>query len=411
MGTRRVIILGSTGSIGTQTLEVIEHLNALHSRGESPDRFEVVGLSARRNGDLARAQAQRFHVRHLALEESTAENDLGRAAEHLVRSVECDLVVAAIVGVAGLRSTLAAVELGRDVALANKESLVAAGELVIPAARRTGARLLPLDSEHSGLWQCLWSAGQRGASLADIGAGSRACDAAPRLGLAQGTLLITASGGPFRTWTREEMDGASPEQALKHPTWSMGRKVTIDTATLMNKGLEVMEAAWLFGVEPARIRVLVHPQSLVHALVEFADGSVIAQIGAADMRTPIQVALSWPRRVPGAWRRMAWDELRKLEFEAPDLDRFPALGLAFRALERGGTAGAVMNAANEVAVNAFLERAPCGNGGPLRFGRLGALVAGAMDAIPPRPIHGLDDVFAADRAARSWVSEAIARGG
>ena len=401
---RRLIVLGSTGSIGTQTLQVVEHLNALHTRGEWPTRYEIVALAGGRNRALLQEQAERFRVREVALGsfddpvvgamESTwrtpwGDGTQGRGAEavtRLIRRVECDLVVAAMSGVAGLPATLAAVELGRDVALANKETLVAAGDLVAAAARRTGARLLPVDSEHSGVWQCLGGDGQT--SKAD-----RQSGAAPpmQVGDEVARVVLTASGGPFRTWTPEQMERATPEQALKHPTWTMGPKVTIDSASLMNKALEVIEAHWLFDLPPERIGVLIHPQSIVHALVEFADGSVVAQLGAPDMKTPIQHALTWPRRADGCSTRMSWSKVSRLEFEEVDAARFPALDLAYRAIREGS--GAVLNAANEVAVQAFLA-------GRIGLSSIPRIVRQAMDRIPARPAASLDDVVHTDRLAR-----------
>lgn len=400
----RIIVLGSTGSIGTQTLEVIEHLNALHARGEWPKRYEVVGLAAGSRQALLRDQGARFGVRQLALGRSEAGDGealrsrggpqwrIGeRAALELIDDVECDLVVAAITGAAGLPATLRAVELGRDVALANKETLVAAGELIVPAARRSNARLLPIDSEHSALWQCLGGAG----------AGEGA--APPTMELTSvARLILTASGGPFREWKKEEIEQATPEQALRHPVWNMGPKVTVDCASLTNKALEVIEAHWLFGLPGERIEVVVHPQSIVHSLVEFADSATIAQLGSPDMRAPIQYALAFPHRPPGLARALNWRELHRLEFESPDLERFPALGLAYRVIAQGGTAGAVFNAANEAAVEAFLA-------GRIRFGQIGALTAAAVEAIPASPLASLGDALQADLAARGHIAQLLER--
>lgn len=393
-GVRRVIVLGSTGSIGTQALEVVRHLNGLHGSGASPVRFEVVGLSAGRNAGLLAAQAREFGVRECALAEGGGIEGMrcrvgSGAGEALVREVEADLVLAAIVGVAGLRATLAAVDLGRDVALANKETLVAAGALVIPAARRTGARLLPVDSEHSAAWQCL--------------AGLPGCAEGPPLvaPACVRRLVLTASGGPFRTWSAGRAYDATPEQALAHPTWSMGAKVTIDSATLVNKGLEVVEAHWLFGLGADRIGVLIHPGSVVHAIAELADGSAIAQLGAPDMRVPIQHALSAPLRLPGCGRALDLDALRTFEFETPCEERFAAIALARRVVEAGGTAGAVFNAANEAAVDAFLRARS------IPFGRIVEVVGEAMEAIAPGPVRSLADVMEADGAARAFVASRV----
>jgi 1-deoxy-D-xylulose-5-phosphate reductoisomerase len=382
--TCRVIVLGSTGSIGTQTLSVIDHLNALHGRGEWATRYEVVGLAAGR-----RSEALGMQRDHCGLPESAISYGGDDSSLRLVERVECDLVVSAITGAAGLPATLRAVELGRDIALANKETLVAAGPLILAAARRSGSRLRPIDSEHSGLWQCL--AGERSPPM--------------RAGPEIARVILTASGGPFRTWTRERIEGATAEEALQHPTWKMGPKVTIDSASLMNKGLEVIEAHWLFGLEAGRIGVLIHPQSVVHAIVEYADGSALAQLGAPDMRTPIQHAICWPHRAPGCSARLDWSALRSLDFEPPDGGRFPALGLAYRAIGEGGTAGAVLNAANEEAVGAFLRG---GRGGcALAFADIWRLAEAAMDAVRPGPITSLADVMEADAAARRFVRERL----
>ncbi len=405
MAARRVVILGSTGSIGTQTLDVIGHLNGLaRTGGAAPagvDTFEVVGLVAGRNAALLDEQARRFAVR--AERCVLAARDGAGAAERLVREVDADLVVAAMVGAAGLPATMAAVELGRDVALANKETLVAAGSLIVPLARRTGARLLPVDSEHSAVWQCLQGRAH--------GQGPRdQTEPVPPLLCANDVakMVLTASGGPFRTWTREAAYHATPAQALKHPTWNMGAKVTIDSASLTNKAFEVIEAHWLFGLEGARIDVLVHPQSLVHALVEFADGSVIAQIAPPDMRGPIQYALTHPARPAGRAKKLDWATLSSLTFERVDAERFPALGLAYRVIERGGASGAVFNAASEEAVYAFL--AP-GNerGEALAFGRLPELATEAIEHLGSSTVRDLADVLAADDAARRFVRQRLGK--
>ncbi len=386
---KRLIILGSTGSIGTQTLEVIEDLNR---RGEH--RFEIVGLAAGSRGDELCAQAERFGVRQLAIADEAAPcakpaRRGPSAAEQLVREVDADLVVAAIVGAAGIGATLAAIERGTNVALANKESLVAAGALVIPEARRRGVAILPMDSEHSGIWQCLMGA---------TGAGGD--DVPPmRLPSSVQRVVLTASGGALRSATAEQIARATPEQALAHPNWDMGAKVTIDSASLMNKALELVEAHWLFGIEPDKLSAVIHPQSVVHAMIEMADGSVMAQMGDPDMRTPIQVALTHPHRCDGPARRLDMQRAMSLTFEPPDHERFPALRLADVVMRAGGTAGAVLNAANERAVELFLERR-------IPFGRITELVAGALDAMAPTPVTTLADVTSADAAARAWVDDA-----
>lgn len=380
----RLIILGSTGSVGRQTLEVVEDLNA---RGEQ--HFELVGLAAASSSQALCAQAERWGVRELALadEQVPCAQPARRganAAEQLVREVEADLVVAAIVGAAGIGATLAAIEQGVPVALANKETLVAAGSLVIPAARAAGVPLLPLDSEHSGVWQCL-----RG--VIDV----------PPVTLAEQIrrVVLTASGGPLREATAAQIAAATPQQVLAHPNWSMGDKVTVDSASLMNKALELIEAHWLFGIGPEQLGAVVHPQSIVHAMIELADGSVIAQLGDPDMRTPIQVALTYPQRVPGPARRLNLDDMWNLSFEPPDLERFPALRLADRVMRTGGTSGAVLNAANERAVELFLDN-------KIAFGRIPELVERAMESLGSTPVESLEDVLAADRSARAWVDGA-----
>jgi 1-deoxy-D-xylulose-5-phosphate reductoisomerase len=387
--SRRLIVLGSTGSIGTATLEVVAHLNAL-PRADASHHLEIIGLAAGRNAPRLAQQARDFGVGHLALQDASAAAALDGcgsvrsgpdAALRLIQDVARpgDLVVAAMVGFAGLAPALAALEIGCTVALANKETLVAAGSLMTAAARRAGTELLPVDSEHSGLAQCLRSG---------------AADEIARV-------VLTASGGPFRAWSREQTADATVEQALNHPTWSMGPKVTIDSATLMNKALEIIEAHWLFALPADRIDAIVHPQSVVHALIEYADGSVIAQLSPPDMRLPIQAALCWPRRCDGAARKLDWTRLRSLEFHPIDEDRFPAVALARQVIHQGGTAGAVFNAANEAAVQAFLERR-------LRFGDIGAVIRDTMASVPAQPIRTLADVEAADDAARRHAQSILA---
>lgn len=403
MATRRLIILGSTGSIGTQTLEVVAHLNALYERGVFAHRYEVVGLAAGKGADLLSEQAQRFGVRELAIAQPGAGassprcRDGNDAAERLVREVECDVVLAAIVGSAGLPATLAAVELGRDVALANKETLVAAGAIVVPAAHRSGAKLLPVDSEHAAVWQCLQGVVSEPPALRVAPAGVR-------------RVILTASGGPFRTADRESIRRATREQALKHPTWSMGAKVTTDSASLMNKALEIIEAHWLFALPADKIEAAVHPQSAAHALIEFDDASLVAQLATPDMRGPIQNALTWPARVASLVPPLAMGSAgdahasrpQSLQFEAPDFQRFPLLATAYRAIREGGTSGSILNAANEEAVLAFLRD-------EIRFGRIEELVLQAIDAIPSRPLRALGDALHADREARAFVQSRLTR--
>jgi 1-deoxy-D-xylulose-5-phosphate reductoisomerase len=395
---RRLIILGSTGSIGTQALEVVAHLNALADRGEFPHHLRVVGLAAGGSARTLLDQAARFGVQDLALARPPAglRAPAGLrtgpdAASRLVREVECDLVLAAMVGAAGLPATLAAIDLGRDIALANKETLVAAGALVVPAARRSGSRLLPVDSEHAGLWQCLASRWNPDAAPP--------IDAGPDIR----RVTLTASGGPFRTLPAAQIRAATPAMALRHPTWAMGPKVTIDSASLANKALEIIEAHWLFGLDADRIDAVVHPQSHLHALVEFADGSTVAQFAPPDMRCPIQLALAWPHRPPGLTPPLPWSALAGITLEPVDHARFPLLALAHRAIRAGGTAGAILNAANEAAVAAFL-----GSDGSVTFGAMVDAVLAAVDRVPVSPLNSLEDFHAADAAARAAVAGVLA---
>ncbi len=393
--TRRLLVLGSTGSIGVQTLEVVAHLNALPDDAPAP-RYDVVGLAAGSKGEALFEQARAHRVRELALArgsghtapEGASLRTGADAAERLVREVDADVVLAAMVGYAGLPATLAAVEAGRDVALANKETLVAAGSIVTEACARTGAALLPVDSEHAAVWQALASrpAGPARPPFA-VGADVE-------------RIILTASGGALRTRSREETYNASVEDALAHPTWDMGAKVTIDSASLTNKALELVEAAWLFGVGADRLGVLVDPASVVHAIVEYADGSSIAQLGAPDMKAPIQYALTHPDRPPGCAAKLRWDELGALELTPPDGDRFPALRLGYEVIRTGGTLGAVFNAANERAVEAFLERS-------IPFGRIGELVESAMREVGSSPVRALADVEEADAEARRAVASLL----
>lgn len=399
---RRIILLGSTGSIGTQTVQVIEHLNVLADRGDSLVSFKVVGLAAGRNAEVLAQQATKFPDARLAIVENGHDHPRlagalrgPNSALELVQSTPCDLVLGAMVGSSGLPATLEAMKRGVDVALANKETLVAAGELVVPAARASGARLFPVDSEHSALWQCLASASGQGVEAF-----------APPLGAppnAVAKMVLTASGGPFRTWDRTRIENATPAEALNHPTWSMGPKVTIDSASLTNKALEVIEAHWLYAMPAERLGVLVHPQSIVHSFVEFVDGSVIAQLGSPDMRCPIQYALTWPGRSDGACRKLDWTRLSRLDFEEPDTARFPALALAYEVIRRGGTAGAVFNAANEAAVEAFLA-------GRIPFGRIPALSAAALREVGVSSLRSLEDALEADRLARAFVHRSLDAG-
>lgn len=389
---RRLIVLGSTGSIGVNTLSAVDHLS------RNGMAIEVVGLAARSSTKLLVEQAKRFKVKRLAVADPASAAALAvqlsselpdvevftgeDAAERLVRHTECTDVAAAIVGIAGLPATLAAVELGRRIHLSNKETLVAAGDLMTRKAADSGAVLLPVDSEHSAIFQCLAGVNEQPASKAIR------------------RLVLTASGGAFRDRPLEAIPHATPEDALKHPTWDMGPKVTIDSATMMNKGLEIIEAHWLFGVPADKIQPLIHPQSLVHSFVEFTDGSVLSQLGPPDMRTPIQLALTWPDRVAGCGDKLDWSRLSELNFYPPCPTRYPAIELAYRALRLGGTAPAVLNAANEAAVQAFLER-------KIAFGRIVELVATALETIEPQSADTLTTILDADQAARNCVADEL----
>lgn len=334
----KVAILGSTGSIGTQTIDVIR---------QYPELFDLVLISARTNSDLLIQQAIEFNVDDVVICDDSKYESLKQGLRHTNSSVHsgieklCDLVsgeavdivVGAMVGFSGLRPTLAAIRAGKTIALANKETLVAAGSLVMDECQRYGARILPVDSEHSAIFQCLHAAA--GNSVRKV--------------------HLTASGGPFRKLQRSQIAAATAAQALKHPNWSMGAKITIDSATMMNKGFEVIEARWLFDLQPEQIEVVVHPESIIHSMVEFEDGAVIAQLGSPDMREPIALALAYPRRLAINNKKLDFSQLGALSFEAPDLQRFPCLELAYEALRRGGNAPCALNAANELSVAAYLR--------------------------------------------------------
>ncbi len=378
-------ILGSTGSIGANVLRVVDAF---------PGRFEVTGLAAGRNVEELAAQVARHRPRVVSVADAEARERLGRLVDlSSVRALtgtegmvevathpEARMVVASAVGAVGLVPTYRALESGKDVALANKETLVMAGELMLARARETGARILPIDSEHCALHECL--DGRRPEHVR--------------------RLILTASGGPFRNRPRDSFLEITREEALAHPTWRMGRKITIDSATLMNKGLEVIEARFLFGVPAARIDVLIHPQSVVHSMVELVDGTVLAQLGVTDMRMPIQYALSYPERWEAAIPGMDFGKPLQLDFAPPDRERFPCLSLAYRALELGGTAPAALNAANEEAVQAFLD-------GRVPFLAIPESIQEVLEGEPCAPVATLDDVLAADRRARERARQALAR--
>src|SRR5213082_1263734 len=352
---KRVVILGATGSIGESALNVARDI---------PERMEVVGLAANSNAEKLAAAANATRAQSVCLVDETKIDALQRALAYKprifagqkgLREIACltnaEMVLVAIVGTGGLRPALAAIEAGKDLAVASKEILVMAGEIVMREAREKGVHVLPVDSEHNAIFQCLQSG--RGLSAPN----GRGAEAAPTFQSADvRRIILTASGGPFRETPAEKFSQITVEQALKHPTWNMGPKITIDSATLFNKGLEMIEAHWLFGVGMAQLEVVIHPQSIVHSMVEFADGSVLAQLSYSDMCFPIQYAVTWPDRVPNSLPPLDFGKLAELKFARPRYDDFPALGLARRAGETGGTLPAVLNAANEVAVSSFLEK-------------------------------------------------------
>jgi 1-deoxy-D-xylulose-5-phosphate reductoisomerase len=377
----RIAILGSTGSIGCNALQVIEHLGP---------PFQVTALSAHRQIDKLLQQVKRHRPAAVAVTDPDAAQEVASQLQELgvkvysgpdalvdlVRRDDVDLVLAAVVGSAGLPAVLAAVEAGKRLALANKESLVVAGSLLIEAAKRKGVDILPVDSEHSAIFQAMQ---------------------AGRLGEVH-RVILTASGGPFRSASIEQMQNATVADALNHPTWRMGSKISIDSATLFNKGLELIEACRLFNLPPNKVEIVIHPESVVHSMVEFVDGSTLAQLSPPDMRTPIQYALTWPLRRGGMGQRMDWKQASCLHFEPPDLDRFPALRLAYDVAERGGTLGAVLNAANEVAVEAFLA-------GAIAFFEISRIVEHTIGQHRLEPVPRLDDLLEADRWARQMARE------
>lgn len=414
-GPRRLILLGSTGSIGVNTLAVVEHLAACGF-----GRFQVAGLAAGNRAQILLQQAQQFGVQHVAIAATEHANVLREipnvytgpdAALQLIQAIARpgDLVVGAMVGSAGVPPTIAAIQHGCDIALANKETLVAAGELVMPLVRKHQVNMIPVDSEHSAIFQCLAEMGAIPCTMRQSCDGDDAKESGKPASMATDAhstlarikrLVITASGGPFRTWTQQQIQQASVADALNHPTWNMGPKVTIDSASLMNKAAEVIEAHWLFDMPASKIDAIVHPQSIIHSFVEFIDGSVIAQLGPPDMKTPIQYALTWPRRAEGCSNAMDWANLARMDFEPVDHERFGALKLAYRVIEAGGTSGAIFNAANEAAVAAFLDE-------KISFTHITQLVRSALDAIPHQPVTSMDDVMNADLAAREFVADRI----
>tara|TARA_R110002096_G_scaffold173997_7_gene349615 strand:+ start:3016 stop:4164 length:1149 start_codon:yes stop_codon:yes gene_type:complete len=375
-GTRKkVVVLGSTGSIGDSACKVARDI---------PDRMELVGLAAHRSVEKINAQAREFGVDHVALVDESLASQIEASHPHsgeeglveLATLPEADLVLIAIVGTGGLRPALAALEAGKDIAVASKEILVMAGEAVMEAAKRNGCRVLPVDSEHNAIFQCLED---------------RKPEDVRRI-------ILTASGGPFRQTSAADLAAVTVEQALNHPTWEMGPKITIDSATLFNKGLEMIEARWLFDVEMDRVDVIVHPQSIVHSMVEFIDHSILAQLSYSDMCFPIQYAVTWPDRVPNSLDPLDFAKLAKLDFEAPRFEDFPALGLARQAGEEGGTLPAVMNAANEIAVARFLD-------GKSAFPAIWETVGAVMDAHENVEHPTLKQILEADRWAREQATD------
>lgn len=385
---RSLTILGSTGVIGRNTLDVVEHLGS---------DFEVAALAAGENMDTLNEQIRKFHPRYVSVKDESAwkrliplisnlhtkpEIGIGDDGLKACGEIPADVVVSGIVGAKGLLPTWAAIARGAVIALANKETLVAAGDLVMPFARASRASILPVDSEHSALYQCLTA--------------GRAHEVA--------RYVLTASGGPFRTWSSEELKSATVEQTLRHPNWVMGKKITVDSATLMNKGLEVIEAHHLFSASYDKIEVVVHPQSVIHSMVEYVDGSVIAQMATADMRLPIQYALTFDERIASPWPRLSFATIGNLTFEPPDLTRFPSLRLAFEAGRAGGFAPCVLNAANEVAVSAFL-------GGRITFLEMARLVESVLVQHTPGRPRNLDEVYEMDAWARRTAQIQLEKGG
>ena len=389
---QQVTVLGATGSIGLSTLDVI----ARH-----PARYQVFALSGFSRLAELEALCMLYRPRFAVVPEASAARSLQDALRagglptevlhgpqglcQVAAHPDVDAVMAAIVGAAGLAPTLAAVEAGKKVLLANKEALVMSGALFMQAVKRSGAVLLPIDSEHNAIFQCLPGDYTRG--LQHVGVRR---------------ILLTASGGPFREMPLEQLHAVTPEQACAHPNWSMGRKISVDSASMMNKGLEMIEACWLFDATPAQIEVLVHPQSVIHSLVDYVDGSVLAQLGNPDMRTPISHALAWPERIDSGVAPLDLFAIARLDFQAPDEQRFPCLRLAREAAQAGGTAPAMLNAANEVAVAAFLERR-------IRFPEIASIIEDVLHAEPALAVENLDTVLAADRRARGLAEQWLSR--
>ena len=378
---KRISILGSTGSIGVSTLDIVSRF---------PEKFQVVGLAAGGNIDLLKQQIERFRPKYVSVSEEAPALSLkgmGCKVFHGIEGAiivatapEAEMVVSAIVGAAGLVPTVAAIKAGKEIALANKETLVMAGELVMREAKESGVTILPVDSEHSAIFQSI--AGHNRSEIK--------------------RLILTASGGPFLNYPMEKLKGATPGDALNHPNWQMGKKITVDSASLMNKGLEVIEARWLFDIPPDRIDVHIHPQSIIHSMVEYIDGSVMAQMGIPDMRIPISYALSYPERLPVSLPSLNLLEIEKLTFMKPDHERFPCLNLAYTALKAGGTMTAALNAANEIAVDAFLS-------GRIGFPDIPGLIEDVISSHTNGPASHVDDILRADLWARGKTKELIKR--
>ena len=379
---KRLTLIGSTGSIGQNTLRVVEHLS---------HRFQIFALAANSAARQLAEQAAAFHPTVVAIGDAGRVDEFQQRCRELkvsapeivtgepglrkiTSAADVDIVVSAAVGAAGIQPTYTAVASGKTVALANKEAMVIAGELLRKTAASTGARIIPVDSEHSALDQCLRS-GQR----AEVR-----------------RLILTASGGPFRDTPHDRFSSITPEEALKHPTWKMGKRITVDSATLMNKGLEVIEARWLFDIPAEKIDIMVHPQSVMHSMVEFVDGSVVGQLGTADMRQPIQYALTYPERLSSPVPPLDWNLVSRLDFMQPDRKKFPCISLAYRAIEAGGTAPAVLNAADEIAVEAFLNR-------KISFSDIPKLIAGTLEAHKPNKADRLETIIEADTWARKYA--------
>lgn len=377
---KRIAVLGSTGSIGTQTLEVVR---------ANREELSVVALAAGTSVSKMEEQIREFRPKIACMWSEEAAIDLkGRVADMDVKVLsgmeglleiavepEADVVLTAVVGMIGIRPTIAAIEAGKDIALANKETLVTAGHLIMPLAKRCGVRILPVDSEHSAIFQSLNGEPQKKIEK----------------------ILLTASGGPFRGWTRGQMAGIQVEDALKHPNWSMGRKITIDSSTMVNKGLEVMEAKWLFDASLDQIQVVVHPQSIIHSMVQYVDGAIIAQLGTPDMKLPIQYALFYPDRRPMAGKRVDFFELGSITFEKPDPENFEGLSLAYQAAGTGGSLPTVFNAANERAVALFLDK-------KIGYLQITELIRGAMEAHVPKSNPGMEEILDAEQFAYEWIS-------